>query len=166
MSFEFNSDVSRVVSSSNNFFKTEKASSLFDKLSNSLKISEEKDYSTEVEVSKNEERSKLKDYENSSERAQSAINELSVANSALGEIRENLFSVKNLLSSISDDDDEGAKAEKQKEIDKNIENIDRIARETSFEDKKILDGSQEGKSYEVDESTSYQTEKAYKDASL
>lgn len=165
MSFEFNSDVSRVVSSSNNFFKTEKASYLFEKLSNSLKISDEKDYSTEVEVSKSEERSKLKDYENSSEQAQSAINELSVANSALGEIKENLFSVKSLLSSISDDDDEGAKAEKQKEIDKNIENIDRIARETSFEDRKILDGSQEGKSYEVDESTSYQTEKAYKDAS-
>ena len=70
------------------------------------------------------------------------------------------------MSSISDDDDEGAKAEKQKEIDKNIENIDRIARETSFEDKKILDGSQEGKSYEVDESTSYQTEKAYKELNI
>ena len=69
------------------------------------------------------------------------------------------------MKSISDDDDERVKSEKQKEIDKNIEDIDRIARETSFEDKKILDGSQEGKSYEVDSSTSYQTEKAYKDAS-
>lgn len=163
MGFEFNSDLSSL--SLNNVLKTEKSTSLFKRLSNSLKISEEKDYSTDVEVSKNENQKKLKDYAISSERAQSAVNELSVANSALGEIRENLFSVKNLLSSIKDEDDDEKRKEKQKEIDKNIENIDRIARETSFEDKKILDGSQEGKSYEVDSSTSYQTEKAYKDAS-
>ena len=164
MGIEFNSDINSAAVS-NNMFRTEKVSSLFDKLSNSLKISDEKDYSTEVDVSKSEERSKLKDYENSSERAQSAVNELSVANSALGEIRDNLFSVKNLLKSISDEEDDDQRKEKQKEIDKNIEDIDRIARETSFEDRKILDGSQEGKSYEVDSSTSYQTEKAYKDAS-
>ena len=137
MGIEFNSDINSAAVS-NNMFRTEKVSSLFDKLSNSLKISDEKDYSTEVDVSKSEERSKLKDYENSSERAQSAVNELSVANSALGEIRDNLFSVKTLLKSISDDDDERVKSEKQKEIDKNIEDIDRIARETSFEDRKIL----------------------------
>ena len=163
MGFEFNSDLSSL--SLNNVLKTEKSTSLFKRLSNSLKISEEKDYSTDVEVSKNENQKKLKDYAISSEQAQSAVNELSVANSALGEIRDNLFSVKNLLKSISDEEDDDQRKEKQKEIDKNIEDIDRIARETSFEDRKILDGSQEGKSYEVDSSTSYQTEKAYKDAS-
>ena len=164
MGIEFNSDINSAAVS-NNMFRTEKVSSLFDKLSNSLKISDEKDYSTDVEVSKNENQKKLKDYAISSEQAQSAVNELSVANSALGEIRDNLFSVKNLLKSISDEEDDDQRKEKQKEIDKNIEDIDRIARETSFEDRKILDGSQEGKSYEVDSSTSYQTEKAYKDAS-
>lgn len=163
MGFELNSDVSRAVSSNN--LLTEKASSLFKQLSNSLKISDEKDYSTEVDVSKSEEQAKLKDYAISSEKSQSAVNELSVANSALGEIRDNLFSVRGLLSSISDDDDDEKRKEKQKDIDKNIENIDRVAKETSFEDKKILDGSQDGKYYEVDSSTSYHMEKAYKDAS-
>ena len=123
----------------NNINKVEDS---FEKISSGLKVNRAADAPASLVISEKI-RSQIASIEQSVKNTETDISVLQTAESALDEINSNLVNIRQLSVHAANEGalDKAALEADQQEIDLSLQNIDRIARSTSFGAKKLLDGT-------------------------
>ncbi|WP_284139217.1 MULTISPECIES: flagellin [unclassified Virgibacillus] len=115
-----------------------------EKLSSGLRINKAGDDAAGLAISEKM-RGQIRGLEMASKNAQDGISLIQTAEGALNETHSILQRMRELaVQSASDTNTTSDRAELQKEVDQLVEEIDRIANNTEFNTKKLLDGSLSG----------------------
>jgi len=120
------------------------AAKSLEKLSSGLRINRAGDDAAGLAISEKM-RAQIRGLEMASKNAQDAISLIQTAEGALSETHSILQRMRELaVQSASDTNDDTDRGELQKEVTQLIEEINRIANDTEFNTKKLLDGSLSG----------------------
>ncbi len=165
MSFELNSDITRMYIGYQLFDTTQKISNIFNSLSSGLGVYDSGSYAANISLSSTLS-VKIKELYQNNDNIQTSVNLTQVTDGALSSIQDNLGRINELAVKASSDFlSQSERDSIQLEIDQLVENIDKTASGTTFSEKKTLDGSAEGMDFPIDSRNSVKSKDAFKDAS-